>query len=108
MACVFCEIIEHKRPAQIVYQDDQVTAFRDAFPRSPVHVLLVPNKHIATLQDLTIEHEALMGHLVKTIRDVAEGEGIGERGYRVAVRVGAEGGQEIYHVHFHIMGGGRS
>lgn len=107
MDCIFCDIVQHKRPAQVVFQDDLVTAFRDSFPRAPIHILVVPNEHLATLQDVTAQHEPLMGHLIKTIRDVAGKEGIGERGYRVTVRVGPEGGQEIYHVHFHLMGGGK-
>ncbi len=107
MTCIFCQIVRHERHAQIVYQDDLVTAFRDAIPRAPVHVLVVPNEHLATLNDITANHEGLMGRLMRVVRDVAAKEGVGERGYRVLCRVGPEGGQEVYHVHFHMMGGGR-
>ena len=92
-------------PADIVYRDDRVTCFRDIAPQAPTHILIVPNEAIPTVNDLTPEHADLMGHMVLVARRLASEEGIAERGYRLVVNVNPEGGQVVYHLHMHLIGG---
>ena len=105
--CIFCQIIADRAPSQKLYQDDTVTAFRDIHPVAPTHVLIVPNKHISTVNDLALEDESVMGHLFTVARLVAEPEGIAQSGYRLIVNTGYDGGQVIYHLHMHLIGGQR-
>jgi len=105
MATVFERIIAGELPAQIVHRDEQVTAFRDLHPRSPVHILIVPNKPIPTVNDIADADEALIGHLYTVARDLARREGIAEDGYRLIINCNAHGGQEVYHLHVHLLGG---
>jgi histidine triad (HIT) family protein len=103
--CIFCKIIDNKAKAAIVHQDDQVTAFRDLNPVAPTHILIVPNKHIESVNALEAEDEQLMGHLFRVGRQLAEQEGIAESGYRMITNTGAHGGQTIPHLHIHLIGG---
>ncbi len=103
-ATLFEKIARREVPADIVYQDDLVTAFRDIHPQAPVHVLIVPNKPIPTAADVTEDDEPLLGHLFTVARRVAEAEGL-ERGYRLLVNCKEHGHQEIYHLHMHLFGG---
>ncbi len=105
--CVFCKIVKGELPAKVVYEDDLIMAFHDINPQRKVHVLVIPKKHIPSLNDLTEEDKELMGHLMVKIPEIAKKLGIAEDGYRVIVNTGPNGGQEIYHVHFHILGGER-
>lgn len=105
--CVFCAIIAGKSPARIVFHDGQVTAFRDLNPAAPTHILITPNKHIASVNQLTDEDEALMGHLFTTAKHLAAQEGIAESGYRLIVNTNSHGGQTIFHLHMHLLGGSR-
>ena len=105
--CIFCRIIEGDAPGEIVYRDDLVTAFRDIHPVAPVHVLIVPNQHFPSLNDMTAEDEALAGHMVLVARQLAEQERIQEDGYRLIVNTGSHGGQVIHHLHLHLIGGQR-
>ena len=105
--CIFCRIIEGDAPGEIVYRDDLVTAFRDIHPVAPVHVLIVPNQHFPSLNDMTAEDEALAGHMVLVARQLAEQERIQEDGYRLIVNTGPHGGQVIHHLHLHLIGGQR-
>lgn len=105
--CIFCKIIAGEAPGDILYQDDQVTAFRDIHPVAPTHVLVVPNQHIASVNDLEAEDEALVGHLFTVARQLAEQEGIQDSGYRLIVNTGPHGGQVVYHLHLHLIGGQR-
>ncbi len=105
--CIFCRIIEGDAPGEIVYQDDLVTAFRDIHPVAPVHVLIVPNQHFASLNDMTTEDEALAGRMILVARKLAEQEGVLEEGYRLIVNTGSHGGQVIHHLHLHLIGGQR-
>ena len=107
MECIFCKIIERKLSARIVYEDDLVCAFEDITPQAPVHVLVIPKKHIATLLDLHESDNHLMGHLLKACSTVAGMKGIAERGFRVVTNCNAESGQTVYHIHFHVLGGRR-
>ena len=105
--CVFCKIIARQAPGEILYQDEQVTAFRDIHPVAPTHVLIVPNKHIASVNDLSVEDESLVGHMFSVARLIAEQEGVSEAGYRLIVNTNAHAGQMVYHLHLHVIGGQR-
>ena len=105
--CIFCKIIAGDAPAQRVYEDDRVTAFRDRHPAAPVHILIVPNRHIASVNDLTVDEEPLMGRLFTVARLIAQQEGVAESGYRLIVNTGPDGGQAVFHVHMHLLGGQR-
>ena len=105
MATLFERIISGELPAKVVYKDHRVTAFRDIRPRAPVHILIVPNKVIPTANDITDEDEALIGHLYVVARDLAKQEGIAEQGYRLIINCNEHGGQEVYHLHVHLLGG---
>ncbi|MBT9149414.1 MAG: Purine nucleoside phosphoramidase [Dehalococcoidia bacterium] len=105
MSCIFCQIISGKIPGEIVHQDDEVIAFRDINPRAPIHILIVPRKHLAALSDLTEEELSILGKMGGIAKKLAEREGISERGYRIVVNCGAEGGQVVPHLHMHLLGG---
>lgn len=102
---VFSKIVSGEVPADVVYRDDLVTAFRDLSPQAPVHVLIVPNEPVATAADVTSEHEAALGRLFTVARRVAEAEGLQDDGYRLIVNCKAHGGQEVFHLHMHLLGG---
>jgi histidine triad (HIT) family protein len=102
---IFSKIIRKEIPAQIVYQDELVTAFRDINPQAPTHILIVPNKLIPTVNDVTEEDELVLGRLFTVARRIAEQEGIAESGYRLLVNCNRDAGQEVYHLHMHIFGG---
>ena len=106
-ACIFCKIAAGEAPANVVYQDDLVTAFRDLHPVAPTHVLIVPNKHIQSVSHAEEDDELILGHLFTTARKIAEMEGITEGGYRTIVNTGAHGGQTVFHLHMHLIGGQR-
>ena len=105
MATLFERIISGELPAKIVYKDDRVTAFRDIRPRAPTHILIVPNKVIATANDIADGDEPLIGHLFTVARDLAKQEGIAENGYRLIINCNDHGGQEVFHLHLHLVGG---
>ncbi|MDI6695813.1 MAG: histidine triad nucleotide-binding protein [Anaerolineales bacterium] len=105
--CIFCQIIAGKSPSQMLYQDEQVSAFRDIHPAAPTHILIAPNRHIASVNDLTAEDEPLVGHLFTVARQLARQEGIDQSGYRLIVNTGVHGGQTIFHLHMHLIGGQR-
>ncbi|MDF2153615.1 purine nucleoside phosphoramidase [Vibrio sp. CAU 1672] len=102
---IFSKIIRKEIPANILYQDDLVTAFRDINPRAPSHILIIPNKVIPTTNDVVEDDEAVMGRLFTVARKLAKEEGIAEDGYRLIVNCNSHGGQEVYHVHMHLLGG---
>ncbi len=102
---IFSKIISKEIPADIVYQDDLVTAFRDINPRAPSHILIIPNKLIPTVNDIEVEDELLMGRLFTVAKKLAVEEGIAEQGYRLIVNCNPHGGQEVYHIHMHLVGG---
>lgn len=104
---LFCRIIAGEIPADIVYEDDRVVAFKDINPKAPVHVLIVPRKHISRLDEATDEDAELLGHIVLTANKVAKLNGITESGYRLIANTGPDAGQEVYHIHFHVLGGKR-
>ncbi len=102
---IFSKIISREVPADIVYADDQVTCFRDIAPKAPTHILIVPNREIPTVNDLEDGDAALVGHMVLVARRLAAEEGIAERGYRLVINCNEEGGQVVYHLHMHLIGG---
>jgi histidine triad (HIT) family protein len=104
-SCLFCQIASHAIPSRIVHEDDQVVAFHDINPQAPVHVLIVPKKHIATLNDLTSEDTSLLAHIFQTARTVAVQFGVQDTGYRTVFNVNSEAGQTVFHLHLHVIGG---
>jgi histidine triad (HIT) family protein len=105
MPTLFERIIAGEIPANIVYRDDRVIAFRDIRPRAPTHILIVPNKAIPTANDIANEDEPLIGHLFTVARDLAKKEGIAEKGYRLIINVNEYAGMEVPHLHLHLVGG---
>jgi histidine triad (HIT) family protein len=105
MSTIFAKIIRREAPADIVYQDELVTAFRDIHPAAPVHILIVPNKTIATMNDLTEADEQLAGRMLLVAKKLAEEMGIAGNGYRLIVNCNQHGGQEVNHLHLHLIGG---
>ena len=105
--CIFCKIISGQSPGQILYQDKIVTAFRDIHPVAPTHVLIIPNKHLASVNELEPEDGALIGHMFSVARRLAKEEGVNETGYRLIINTGPHAGQAVYHLHLHLIGGQR-
>jgi histidine triad (HIT) family protein len=105
--CIFCKIVAKQAPGQILYQDHQATAFRDTHPVGPTHVLVVPNRHIASVNDLVIDDESLIGHLFTIARQIALQEGVDQSGYRLIMNTGPHSGQAVFHLHLHVIGGQR-
>ena len=105
MPTLFEKIIAGEIPATVVYRDSRVIAFLDIRPAAPVHILIVPNKVIPTVNDIADEDESLIGHMVIVARDLAREKGIAENGYRLIINCNAHGGQEVYHLHLHLIGG---
>jgi histidine triad (HIT) family protein len=103
--CIFCKIAAGEIPATIVHQDEHVVAFRDLNPQAPTHVLVIPRRHVATLNDLTDTDGELVGRLYLAAKRVAEMDGIAEEGYRTVVNCNAAAGQSVFHVHLHLLGG---
>ena len=102
---IFRKIIDKEIPSEMLYQDEFVTAFRDISPQAPVHILIIPNKLIATANDIEIEDEVLIGKLYVVAKSLAKQEGIAESGYRLVMNCNKDGGQEVYHIHLHLLGG---
>lgn len=103
--CLFCKIIAGEIPADIVYESDTALAFRDINPQAPTHVLVIPRKHIATLNDIDESDEALVGSLYSAAREIAAAEGIADDGYRAVMNCNAAAGQTVFHIHLHVLGG---
>jgi histidine triad (HIT) family protein len=103
--CIFCKIVANEAKATIVYRDEQVTAFRDLHPVAPTHILIIPNKHIESVNALDVEDEQLMGHIFTTAHRLAKDEGIDKNGYRIITNTGLDGGQTVFHLHLHLIGG---
>lgn len=103
--CIFCKMVDGTIKPNTVYEDDDVLAFRDINPQAPVHVLIVPKLHIATLNDIKPEHAALVGKLYLAAKRVAEQDGIAAGGYRTLINCNADAGQSVFHIHLHLLGG---
>ena len=105
MSCLFCKIAAGEIPSTKVYEDELVYAFRDIAPQAPVHVLIIPKKHIESAQALTAEDDALLCHMFACARKIAESEGVAASGYRLITNVGDDAGQSVHHLHLHLIGG---
>ncbi len=105
MSTIFKKIIDREIPADIVFENDYVLAFNDISPQAPVHVLIIPKKEIPTVNDITDEDALLLGHLFLAAKQIAQEQGIAESGYRLMVNCRDDGGQEVYHLHMHLLGG---
>ena len=105
--CVFCRIVNGKEDADLIYQDDQLTAFHDLHPQAPVHVLIVPNRHISSVNKVTEADASLMGHMLLLAQKLVADLEIAQRGYRLVINTGRDGGQSVDHVHLHLLGGRR-
>ena len=103
--CIFCKIIKGEIPSSKVYEDEEILAFNDINPATPIHVLVIPKKHITSLAEMKDGDEVLIGKIYKVINQIAENQGFKENGYRVIVNCGKDGGQEVGHLHFHILAG---
>ncbi|MGI9276896.1 MAG: histidine triad nucleotide-binding protein [Endozoicomonas sp.] len=103
MSCLFCKMVAGEIPTDKVYEDDDVLAFRDINPQAPTHILIIPKKHIATLNDA--DDPALLGRLMVTAKNLAAEEGLADDGYRVVMNCNSHGGQSVYHIHLHLLGG---
>lgn len=105
MDCIFCQIVAGKIPSEIIFQDEELIAFRDINPQAPTHLLIIPRKHIPSLAQLSEAELPLMGRIVTTANKLAQEEGIAETGYRLVVNYGEWGGQVVPHLHMHLLGG---
>jgi histidine triad (HIT) family protein len=103
--CIFCKIAARQLPADIVFEDDEFLAFNDISPQAPVHLLIIPKRHIATVNELTDGDTVLMGRLAVRARAIAADRGVAETGYRLILNCNADGGQTVFHVHMHLLGG---
>ncbi len=105
MDCIFCKIINGEIPAKIIYQDEQVIAFDDLYPQAPIHKLIVPRKHIATLNDINLKDKELLGHMLYVSKQLAKQLSIAKNGYRTLLNCNIDGGQAVFHIHLHLLGG---
>lgn len=103
--CLFCKIIKKQIPSNTLYEDEEIIAFEDINPAAPIHTLVIPKKHIEKITDLNVEDEAVVGKIYSVINKIAKQQGIYEKGFRVIVNCGEDGGQEVKHLHFHLLGG---
>jgi histidine triad (HIT) family protein len=106
-ACLFCDIVAGRSPASIEYEDDEILAFPDIYPKAPVHVLVIPKRHVESVMALSPEDASLVGRMVLAAKRIGETRGLAERGYRLAIHCGPEGGQIVYHLHLHFLAGRR-
>jgi histidine triad (HIT) family protein len=107
MECIFCKIVAGEIPSDFIYEDEEFIAFRDIQPQAPVHVLIVPREHIASLNKLSEKNTLLIGRLILLAKHLAEKENIAENGYRLVINCGSEGGQIVPHLHLHLIGGAK-
>ncbi len=105
MSCIFCQIADGKLPSDILYQDEEVIVFPDIQPQAPLHLLIIPKKHIPSLSRITREDKPLVGHMINTAQEMARREGVSGKGYRLVINCGRQGGQLVPHLHLHLLGG---
>jgi histidine triad (HIT) family protein len=105
MDCIFCQIVSGKIPSDIIYQDEEVIAFRDIKPQAPVHILIIPKKHIPSLTGLRQDELPVISRMVEVANQLAKREGVAQSGYRLVINCGKEGGQLVSHLHMHLLGG---
>ncbi|MFB9885966.1 HIT domain-containing protein [Balneatrix alpica] len=107
MSCIFCDIAQGRAPAQIFYQDEWILAFADQHPRAPIHILVIPRRHIANLYQISEDDRDLLGHILLKVPQIAHAQGL-QAGFKLQVNTGPAGGQEIYHLHLHLTGSART
>jgi len=105
--CIFCKIINREISASIVFEDERMIAFNDINPQSPIHVLLIPREHFASLKEIPDEKKDILSHLLLKARQIAQEKGIAKKGYRIVLNTERDSGQEVFHIHFHLLGGRR-
>ena len=105
--CIFCKIINREISANIVFEDERMIAFNDINPQSPIHVLLIPREHFASLKEIPDEKKDILSHLLLKARQIAQEKGIAKKGYRIVLNTERDSGQEVFHIHFHLLGGRR-
>lgn len=105
MDCLFCKIVEKQIPSEIVYEDEEIIAFKDIHPAAPIHILVIPKKHITSVIDIKKEDEAVIGKIFTVINQIAKEQGFAEKGFRVITNCGEDGCQEVKHIHFHLLAG---
>ena len=105
MECLFCRIVAGEIPAEVIYESDTAVAFRDINPQAPTHVLIIPRKHIATINDIDESDQAIVGSLYSAAREIAASEGIADDGYRAVMNCNESAGQSVFHIHLHVLGG---
>ncbi len=103
--CIFCQIVQGQLPAEIVYEDEEILAFKDIKPAAPIHILFIPKKHIATLFDISEEDEQLLGRIQQAAVKVARDMGLEDKGFRLVVNCQEGGGQVVFHIHYHLLAG---
>jgi histidine triad (HIT) family protein len=103
--CIFCKIVKGEIPSKVLYEDENILAFNDINPQSPIHALIIPKKHYSTLNDLDANSADLMKNIFQAAKTIAHQLGIAEKGYRCVINTNREGGQEVYHLHLHLLGG---
>jgi histidine triad (HIT) family protein len=105
MSCLFCDIVEQRIDSDKIYEDEKIIAFHDIAPQAPTHIIIIPRQHIATLNDVTSEQSALVGHMIHIASSLAKQQGLTEDGYRLVMNCNAQGGQTVFHIHLHLLGG---
>lgn len=105
MNCLFCKIAQGEIPASVVFEDSEIIAFRDIKPQAPTHLLIIPKRHIATINDTKDQDNQLLGNMIVCAKKLAQTEGLSEAGYRLVFNINSGGGQEVYHIHLHLLGG---
>jgi histidine triad (HIT) family protein len=108
LSCIFCQIISGEVPASIVHRDELVTAFHDTHPLTSTHILIVPNRHIDSVNEVEESDAALLGHMVLMAKQIAARQGVAEKGYRLILNTGPDGGQSVFHLHMHLLAGHRA
>ncbi len=103
--CIFCKIINREIPAKIVYEDEKILAFDDIRPQAPVHTLIIPKEHLASLREVDENHTEILGYILRKAKEIAALKGIEASGFRVVLNTGPDSGQEVFHIHFHLLGG---
>ncbi len=103
--CLFCKIVQGQLPSERVHEDEQVIVIRDIYPKAPVHLLLIPRVHFESLNELSPEHDELMAHMMRLLPKLARAQGL-DNGFRTVINTGSGGGQEVFHLHIHLLGGG--
>jgi len=104
-SCLFCKIVDKKIPAKVVMEDARILAFEDINPKAPIHILLIPKEHFASLNEVPAEKKGILAYILLKAREIAKAKGIDLRGYRIVLNTAPESGQEVFHIHFHLLGG---